>query len=84
MAIWGLLYSYGGISILTGGVELQSLSAELGSVTSAIVKQHAWNLTWFGIAAIIGANFIWRKNTTAIWVTAMICGLADLGRVVFI
>ena len=37
-----------------------------------------------GLVTIIGAVFIWRKNMTAIWVTAMIGGLLDLGYFIFI
>ncbi|MEM9125657.1 MAG: hypothetical protein AAGB28_07745, partial [Pseudomonadota bacterium] len=47
------------------------------------LNQHGWNLGWFGVATIIGAVFIWRQNITAIWVTGMIGGLADLGYLLF-
>jgi len=49
-----------------------------------VLNQHAWNLLWFGIVTIIGAVFIWRGNRTAIWVTGMVGGLADLGYLVFL
>ena len=35
-------------------------------------------------AAVIGAILIWRQNMTAIWVTAMLGGLADIGYFVFL
>ena len=42
------------------------------------------NLGWFGVATFIGAIFIWRQNITAIWVTGMVGGLADLGYLFFV
>ncbi|MEM8813774.1 MAG: hypothetical protein AAGF59_14265, partial [Pseudomonadota bacterium] len=39
---------------------------------------------WFGIATFIGAFFIWRGSMTAIWVTGMVGGLADLGYLLFV
>ena len=43
-----------------------------------------WNLAWFGVATVIGAAFIWRQNITAIWVTGMVGGMADLGYLLFV
>ena len=39
---------------------------------------------WFGIASSIGAILIWRQNITAIWVTGMVGGLADVGYLLFV
>ena len=36
------------------------------------------------ITGIIGGLFVWRGNLTAIWVTGMIGGLADLGYLLFV
>ena len=48
------------------------------------MNQHGFNLLWFGLATIIGATLIWRGNMTAIWVTAMVGGLADVGYFLFL
>ncbi|MEM1116373.1 MAG: hypothetical protein AAGJ11_07695, partial [Bacteroidota bacterium] len=50
----------------------------------AVLNQHGWNLLWGGIVTIIGAVFIWRRNLTAIWVTAMVGGLLDVGYFLFL
>lgn len=39
---------------------------------------------WFGVATTIGAVLIRRHNVTAIWVTGMAGGLADLGYLAFV
>lgn len=44
-----------------------------------ILDQYASALGWFGAVARVGAVLIWRGNRTAIWVTAMAGGLADVG-----
>jgi len=50
----------------------------------AIMNQHGWNLIWFGVATTVGAVFIWKGSLTAIWVSAMVGGLADLGYFIFL
>ncbi|MEM6903794.1 MAG: hypothetical protein AAF556_11215 [Pseudomonadota bacterium] len=44
--------------------------------------QHGFNLFWFGLVALIGSALIWfRESRTALLVTAIVIGLADLGAV---
>lgn len=92
--IWGLVHTLAGIIVLSsdasGGfqaiadaVDPAALEAEYHPAAGGILNQHGWNLGWFGIATIIGAVFIWRQNITAIWVTGMVGGLADLGYLLF-
>lgn len=93
--IWGLVHLLAGVIVLisdaTGGfaaiadaVDASTLDLEYPAVVGGILNQHGWNLGWFGIATVIGALFIWRGNLTAIWVTGMIGGLADLGYLLFV
>ncbi len=93
--IWGLVHVLAGVIVLTsdasGGfqaiadaVDPAALQGEYAAAVGGILKQHGWNLGWFGIATIIGALFIWRGNVTAIWVTGLIGGLADLGYLMFV
>lgn len=93
--IWGLVHALAGVLILSGdtasgfqaigdGVDPALLEADYHPLVGGVLNQHAWNLAWFGVATIIGAGFIWARNTTAIWVTAMVGGLADIGYFVFI
>ncbi len=93
--IWGLVHTLAGVIVLTsdasGGfqaiadaIDPDALKAEYHEAVGGILNQHGWNLGWFGIATIIGAVLISRQNTTAIWVTAMIGGLADIGYLLFV
>jgi hypothetical protein len=93
--IWGLVHAFAGIMILSGdttagfqaiadAVPPGDLAMDYPAAVGGVLGQHAWNLAWFGLATIIGGIFIWRDNMTAIWVTAMVGGLADLGYFIFI
>ncbi|MEM0976396.1 MAG: hypothetical protein AAGJ34_02555 [Pseudomonadota bacterium] len=93
--IWGLVHAFAGIMVLsadaTGGFQAiadavppESLVHAYEPAVGGILNQHAWNLLWFGLATLIGAVFIWRAHMTAIWVTAMVGGLADLGYFIFL
>ncbi|CUJ23249.1 hypothetical protein [Cognatishimia activa] len=93
--IWGLVHTLAGVIVLTsdasGGfqaiadaVDPATLAANYHEAVGGILNQHGWNLGWFGIATIIGGVLIWRENRTAIWVTAMIGGMADLGYLLFV
>ena len=93
--IWGLVHTLAGVIVLssdaTGGfqaiadaVDPAALEAEYHAAVEGVLNQHGWNLGWFGIATIIGAILIWRQNVTAIWVTGMIGGLADVGYLLFV
>ena len=93
--IWGLVHLAAGVLSLTGsttemvqniadGVSPETLETDYPDAVGAILDQHAWNLAWFGAVALIGAVFIWRQNRTAIWVTAMVGGLADIGYFLFL
>ncbi|MEM9441585.1 MAG: hypothetical protein AAGA73_14150 [Pseudomonadota bacterium] len=93
--IWGLVHALAGIMIISGdvvsgfqaigdAVDPVALEGPYHAAVGAVLNQHAWNLLWFGIVTIVGAVFIWREMMTAIWVTAMVGGLADLGYFMFI
>ncbi len=93
--VWGLVHAFAGVMVLAsdtaGGFQAiadavapELLDAEYHPAVGGILNQHAWNLGWFGIATIVGAAFIWVGNVTAIWVTGMVGGLADLGYLLFV
>ena len=93
--VWGLVHLFAGVIVLTGdasagfqaiadAVAPASLRYDYAPAVGGILNQHGWNLAWFGIATAIGAIFIWQKNLTAIWVTGMVGGLADLGYLLFV
>ena len=93
--IWGLVHALAGILIISGdavsgfqaigdAVNPAELEGPYHAAVGAVLNQHAWNLLWFGTVTIVGAVLIWREMMTAIWVTAMVGGLADLGYFMFI
>lgn len=93
--IWGLVHALAGGLILAGetaagfqaiadAVDPALLVGPYPDAVGGVLDQHAWNLLWFGLVTIIGAAFIWGGSVTAIWVTAMVGGLADLGYFFFI
>jgi hypothetical protein len=93
--VWGLVHAFAGVMVLasdaSGGFQAiadavpgEALQADYHDAVGGILNQHGWNLGWFGIATIVGAVFIWRGNITAIWVTGMVGGLADLGYLLFV
>ena len=93
--IWGLVHMLAGVIVIPAdaaagfqaiadAVPAEALEAEYHEAVGGILNQHGWNLLWGGFVTVVGAVFIWRANTTAIWVTAMIGGLLDFGYFVFV
>ncbi|MGF1740081.1 hypothetical protein L4C34_03175 [Vibrio profundum] len=97
--IWGvfhLMIGVGMIYLLSLGNEALSLSfvakdpltsdmiREYAPIVTASLKQHSWNLGWFGVVAIIGSVGVWRKSASAIFVTALVAGLGDMGYFIFV
>ncbi|KAJ55611.1 hypothetical protein ACMU_13035 [Actibacterium mucosum KCTC 23349] len=93
--IWGLVHMLAGVIVLSsdasGGfaaiadaVPAEALVHSYHEAVGGILNQHGWNLLWFGAATVIGGVMIWRGSRTALWVTAMVGGLADLGYLLFV
>ena len=93
--VWGLVHAFFGVATMavdtsTGfayiaaGVPAEELAAQYHPAVGNILNQHGWNLLWFGTVTTIGGVLVWKRNMTAIWVSAMVGGLADLGYFVFL
>jgi len=93
--IWGCVHMLAGLVVIPAdagsgfaaiadAVDANDLTGSYHPAVNGILDQHGWNLLWGGAATVIGAFFIWRKNITAIWVTAMVGGLLDLGYLIFV
>ncbi|EGU57982.1 hypothetical protein VINI7043_12481 [Vibrio nigripulchritudo ATCC 27043] len=93
--IWGLVHILAGVTVMgnetpaavqavADGVSIGLLDATYPDAAGAIINQHGWNLAWFGVATVVGAVFIWRNNATAIFVSALVGGMADLGYFIFL
>ncbi len=96
---WGLFHVFVGVFLLyllmkgqtaealngiAGKVSLESLQMDYPNAVVATIKQHAFNLGWFGMVTLIAGIFIWRKNAMAIWLAALVGGLGDFGYFLFI
>ncbi|MEO0402611.1 MAG: hypothetical protein AAF214_09580 [Pseudomonadota bacterium] len=92
--IWGLVHALAGVLTIaqdTAGAAAGIADAinpalfvlDYPDAMGGLINQHGWNLLWGGAVTVIGALFIWRANMTAIWVTAMVGGLLDIGYFVF-
>lgn len=93
--IWGIVHAMAGILTISGdtaaaaagiadGVDPDLLKMDYPDAVGAIVNQHGFNLLWGGVVTIIGGIFIWRKNVTAIFISALVGGLLDFGYFIFI
>ena len=91
--VWGFVHVFFGVMIIindTGfgiqaiGNDVELIPMNYPDVLGAIMNQHGWNLVWFGAVTTVGAVFIWRGSNIAIWINAMIGGLADLGYFMFL
>lgn len=97
--VWGLVHILAGIitmkSILANDISASiagiadavnpdSLQIDYPDATGAIMGQHGFNLLWIGLTTFIAAFFIWKKNTKAIFLAALVGGFADLGYFLFL
>jgi len=93
--IWGLVHAFAGVMTIladpaTGfrniadAVDPAVLAMDYPDAVGAVLNQHGWNLLWGGVVTIIGAVLVWRRNLTAVWVTAMVGGLLDVGYFLFL
>ncbi|MBV6656277.1 MAG: hypothetical protein KI785_00770 [Devosiaceae bacterium] len=93
--IWGLVHMLAGVIIIpadaSGGfaavadaVDPALLVHDYHPAVNGILDQHGWNLLWIGLTTVISAFFIWRANFTAVWVAALVGGLADVGYFIFV
>lgn len=93
--IWGLVHMFAGVMTISqdtvgsiagiaDGVDPALLAGDYHPAVGAIINQHGFNLLWIGAFTLVGAIFIWRANLTAIWTTAVVGGVTDIGYFVFI
>ena len=93
--IWGLVHAFAGVMTISSdtaaaaagiadGVDPNLLKMDYPDAVGAIINQHGFNLLWGGVVTIIGGIFIWRKNVAAIFISALVGGLLDVGYFIFI
>lgn len=93
--IWGIVHIIAGVLTVSldsvasvqgiaDAVDPNTLNLVYPAAVEALLNQHGFNLAWIGTVTVIGAFFVWRNSKTAIWVTAMVGGLTDLGYFIFL
>ena len=98
-AVWGLVHLCVGMLIMwqagvgqladaihgiTPAVDIETLRIAYPASVGAIIQQHGWNLCWFGVVTLVGSVYVWKQNISAIFATAIVGGLADIGYFVFV
>ena len=92
--IWGLVHVLAGVMTLaqdtpqaiTGiadAVDPSTLDMDYPAAAGAVINQHGFNLLWIGIVTTVCAVFIWRRSVQAIFLAALVGGLADVGYFLF-
>lgn len=97
--IWGIVHIMAGVFtvgfVLSGNiadsiggiadrVDPAMIQMDYPAAAGAIIGQHGFNLGWIGLVTLICAYFIWNKNKQAIFLAALVGGLADLGYFLFL
>ena len=93
--IWGLVHMFAGGSTIArdtpdavegiaDGVDPATLDLVYPDAVGGIINQHGWNLLWIGVVTLVCAWFIWRRSVIAVFLAALVGGLADVGYFVFL
>ena len=93
--VWGLVHMFAGIATIgrdtteavqgiADGVDPDALELDYPDAVGGIINQHGFNLLWIGAVTLICAWFIWRRSLIAVFLAALVGGLADVGYFVFL
>lgn len=96
--IWGIVHIFFGVFTvylvlnndtsrviieIANAVSPELLKMDYPAAANALLGQHGWNLIWFGVVTLIAGFYAWNGNRNAIFLAAIIGGLADLGYFLF-
>ncbi|QEG23350.1 hypothetical protein [Mariniblastus fucicola] len=92
---WGLMHVFAGVAALSedtpiaiekiaDAVHHNSASIEYPAVAGAIIKRQGFNLLWAGCVTLCCMVPIWHGSNFAIFLAALIGGLTELGRFLFL
>lgn len=93
--IWGAVHMLAGVLTIAQGtpgavsgiadaVDPAILAGPYPEAVGALVNQHGFNLLWIGTFTLIGAVYIWRHSVIAMFFTAVVGGLTDVGYFLFL
>ena len=92
--IWGLVHMFAGVVVIysdaasavaavADAVDPGVITGEFHPAVGALLNQHGFNLLWIGAFTVVGAVFIWRHSVTAIFMTAIVGWVTDVGYFIF-
>lgn len=93
--IWGLVHMFAGVmtmsletadavSGIADAADPALIAGEYHPAVGAVVNQHGFNLLWIGAFTVVGGVYIWRASVVAIFMTAIVGWVTDLGYFIFI
>lgn len=92
--IWGLVHMFAGIMTISqdasgavagiaDAVDPSLIAGDFHPAVGAVINQHGFNLLWIGAFTVVGGFFIWRLSVTAIFMTAIVGWVTDVGYFLF-
>lgn len=92
--IWGLVHMFAGVmtisqdaagavSGIADAVDTTLIADDFHPAVGAVLNQHGFNLLWIGAFTVVGGVYIWQQSVTAIFMTAVVGWVTDVGYFVF-
>ncbi len=92
--IWGLVHMFAGVMTISqdaagavagiaDAVDPALIAADFHPAVGAVINQHGFNLLWIGAFTVVGGVYIWRQSAVAIFMTAIVGWITDVGYFVF-
>lgn len=92
--IWGLVHMIAGVLTISqdaagsvagiaDAVDPALIAGDFHPAVGALLNQHGFNLLWIGAFTVVGGVYIWRQYITAIFMTAIVGWVTDVGYFVF-
>jgi len=93
-AVWGLVHMFAGVMTISqdaagavagiaDAVDPALIAHDYHPAVGAVLNQHGFNLLWIGAFTVVGGVYIWRQSVTAIFMTAIVGWVTDLGYFLF-
>ncbi len=91
---WGLVHMFAGVMTMSrdaagavagiaDAVDPALIVGDFHPAVGAVLNQHGFNLLWIGAFTVIGGVYIWRHSVTAIFMTAIVGWVTDVGYFIF-
>lgn len=92
--LWGVVHMFAGVMTISqdaagavagiaDAVDPALIAHDYHPAVGAILNQHGFNLLWIGAFTVVGGVYIWRYSVTAIFMTAIVGWVTDVGYFVF-